>query len=261
MNTKHKIRAVALLAALLITAVPAVALIWSQPDGNAHPYVGLVVFDIDGTPSHRCSGTLISPTVFLTAGHCTDGTDAARVWFDTAIQDPKYPFGGGTSISGTPYTHPAYNTGFPNTSDVGVVVLDTPVFMSRYGQLAPSGVLDDLARRRGQQSQLFTLVGYGDQAVIPFPISQLVRYRATPQLVELGSANTGGFNIHLSSNPGKPHPGGACFGDSGGPALLGNTDQVAGVGSFVLNNNCTGAGFYYRVDTAYAKQFINTFLD
>ena len=33
------------------------------------------------------------------------------------------------------------------------------------------------------------------------------------------------------------------------------------IGSFVLNNNCTGAGYYYRVDTAYAKQFINTFLD
>ncbi|HYN10464.1 MAG TPA: trypsin-like serine protease [Vicinamibacterales bacterium] len=260
MNMKQ-VRTFALLAALLMTAVPAVALIWSQPDGNGHPYVGLVVFDVDGTPSHRCSGSLISPTVFLTAGHCTDGTDAARVWFETRIQDPSYPFGGGTSISGTPHTHPAFGTSFPNSSDVGVVVLDVPVVLNQYAQLAPSGVIDGLARQRGLQSQLFTLVGYGDQAIVPFPISRLIRYRATPQLVELSSANTGGWNIHLSSNPGKPHPGGACFGDSGGPALIGNTNLVAGVGSFVLNYNCTGAGFYYRVDTAYARQFINPFLN
>jgi Trypsin len=258
---QKRISTFALVAALSLIAAPAVALIWSQPDGNGHPYVGLVVFDVDGTPSHRCSGTLLSPTVFLTAGHCTAGTDAARVWFQSSIQDPEYPFGGGTSVEGTPHTHPAFGTSFPNTSDIGVVVLDVPVNMAVYGQLAQPGALNGLDRARGQQNPLFTLVGYGDQAIVPFPVSLLVRYRASPQLVELGSANSGGFHIHLTSNPGKPHPGGACFGDSGGPALIGNTNVVAGVGSFVLNNNCTGAGFYYRVDTAYAWQFLSTFLD
>ena len=120
-----------LLVAIVLVAVcvaSADALIWSRPDGDDHPYVGLVVFDVGGRPSHRCSGTLISPTVFLTAGHCTDGTDAARVWFDTRITDPTYPFGGGLAVEGVPHTHHDYDgfATFPNTSDVGVVVLDTP---------------------------------------------------------------------------------------------------------------------------------------
>lgn len=87
----------------------------------------------------------------------------------------------------------------------------------------------------------------------------LVRYRADPKIVELNSALTGGYNIHLSSNPGKGGgTGGLCFGDSGGPAFLDEgSNIVGGVGSFVLNQQCVGAGFYYRVDTQHALDFIN----
>jgi V8-like Glu-specific endopeptidase len=71
----------ALLAALAFAA-PASAITNGEPDGNRHPYVGLAVFDVDGSPSHRCSASLLTPTVVLTAGHCTEGTSAARIWFD-----------------------------------------------------------------------------------------------------------------------------------------------------------------------------------
>ena len=50
-----------------------------------HPYVGLAVFyDANGEFVHRCSGSLIDPRIFLTAGHCTDaasGVVTARVYF------------------------------------------------------------------------------------------------------------------------------------------------------------------------------------
>ncbi|HLM78402.1 MAG TPA: trypsin-like serine protease, partial [Rubrobacteraceae bacterium] len=56
------------LMALTILAASGVAgaIINGQPDGSRHPYVGMVYND-----GALCSGTLISPTAFLTAGHCT----------------------------------------------------------------------------------------------------------------------------------------------------------------------------------------------
>lgn len=138
------------------------------------------------------------------------------------------------------------------------MVLDSPVVMGTYGQLPAIGALDALDHQPGHQ--LFTIVGYGLQAVIPSLMVDLERYNGEPKLIELNSANSGGFNIHLSANPGQSHPGGSCFGDSGGPSLVGSSNVVGGVGSFVLNGNCVGAGFYYRVDTEFAQDFINGFL-
>ena len=69
-----------------------------EPDKGRHPYVGLAVFDDGNGPSHRCSASILSPTVVLTAGHCTDGTVATRVWFDEDVQNnSEYPFSGATS--------------------------------------------------------------------------------------------------------------------------------------------------------------------
>jgi secreted trypsin-like serine protease len=64
-----------------------------QPDAGAHPYVGLLVFDYaPGAPGWRCSGALIAPDVVLTAGHCTDGAVAARIWFDEDVTYDAVPF-------------------------------------------------------------------------------------------------------------------------------------------------------------------------
>ena len=122
-------RFVAALAVLIVAvgfASPAKAVTNGQPDNGAHPYVGLVVFyDAGGTPLHRCSGTMISSTALLTAGHCTFGTASAQVWFDEHVTtDSGYPLTGG--ITGTPHTY-NYNGSLtlPDTGDLGVVVLNS----------------------------------------------------------------------------------------------------------------------------------------
>ncbi|HWS58650.1 MAG TPA: trypsin-like serine protease, partial [Actinotalea sp.] len=82
----------AALAVLAASATPAAAIRYGEPDNNEHPYVGLMIADSGGGPAWRCSGTLVSPTIFLTAGHCTFGATAARVWFEEDLMGaPGYP--------------------------------------------------------------------------------------------------------------------------------------------------------------------------
>ncbi|GIU99024.1 MAG: hypothetical protein KatS3mg014_0640 [Actinomycetota bacterium] len=143
-------RTFVLLAALALApalAVPAGAITDGVPDGEGHPYVGLMVAqDADGNPLWRCSGTLISEDLFLTAGHCTEApADHVEIWFAPGpIEvDPDYPAEDGNrcagisgypcvgDVGGTPYTHPQYDPDAFWLHDLGVVVLDEPMAMER----------------------------------------------------------------------------------------------------------------------------------
>jgi Trypsin len=240
-------------------------------EDNVHTWVGLIVFyDENGEFSHRCSGSLIEPTVFLTAGHCTAGASSARIWF---AQDAGVNFDPATEldpVTGYPETclpQPSpcvtsdelYNfgfddfAGFPNTLDVGIVILDEPVTSVGFGELAPVGTLDALATERGQQDVSFVVSGYGVSGVRPRALSFRERLMATVNLVNLTSALNDGFNVQTSNSPGGGR-GGTCFGDSGGPLLY--QGQIVGVTSFGLNFNCAGVGFSYRVDREEVQDFI-----
>jgi hypothetical protein len=54
--------------------------------------------------------------------------------------------------------------------------------------------------------------------------------------------------------------GGTCFGDSGGPDLLGGTNTVLAVNSYVTNVNCSGVGYSARVDVPEVLEWIEGFL-
>ena len=60
-------------------------------DGNGHPYVGLMVAqDAKGKPLWRCSGTLLSSQLFLTAGHCTEAPAAhVEIWFQADVESGR----------------------------------------------------------------------------------------------------------------------------------------------------------------------------
>ncbi|MGH9136478.1 MAG: trypsin-like serine protease [Acidimicrobiales bacterium] len=255
-------RLFAALAALLVAvglSAPAAAIRDGQPDNGAHPYVGLVVFyyDSSGAPTHRCSGTMISSTTLLTAGHCTVGTASAQVWFNEHVTlDTGYPFTGG--ITGSTVTYPGFGfENFPNTGDIGVVLLDAAPGVGS-ASIAGVGTLDSLATQRGRQNVNFDVVGYGLQEVKPTEMAERSRLKANVKLVNLRSALTDGFNIHHTNAPGTG--GGTCFGDSGGPVFSQGTSTIVAVTSFGLNQNCAGSGFGYRVDTSEAAAFINQYI-
>jgi secreted trypsin-like serine protease len=255
-----------LLAVFALTVAliaPARAITYGEPDGDAHPYVGVMVaYDEAGAPLWRCSGSLISPTVFLTAGHCVYGAASAQVWFDSTraeLSAKGYPYTGGTT--GTPIAHPEYDdfASFPITHDVGVVLLDEPVAMERYGELAEAGFLDGLATRRGLQDVTFTTVGYGVQSYKPRLESVVTRYQATSSLINLRSHLADGHNLMTTNNPGN-NRGGNCSGDSGGPILYSNTDLIVAVNSFGIAPNCKGNDYAYRVDIEDTRDFLAAYV-
>lgn len=270
MRNKFFLAVFSVLVILAVAVSPVGAVTDGEPDGDGHPYVGLMIADVNGVPAWRCSGTLISPTVFLTAGHCTYGATAARVWFYSdmtyaSVPFPLYPYGGAGSgaVEGMPYAHPDYNDAAFVYRDVGVVILDEPVYMAEYGQLPQLNQLDALKAKRGLQNVTFTAVGYGLQMSFPDAASWKehnvrVRMVANPKLNQINVPGfTGDFSMLLSNNA---NTGGTCFGDSGGPNFFYGTNIVAGVTSFGINGNCAGTGGVFRMDRAWALDWVKTFL-
>jgi secreted trypsin-like serine protease len=254
---------VVLVCALVLGLAPAGAVTDGELDGNGHPYVGLMVAqDKKGNPLWRCSGTLISSKLFLTAGHCTEAPAAqAEIWFQSDVESgiPANGYPNKGQVGGKTYTHPDYDPNAFFIRDLGVVVLDKAMTMSTYGKLPALNQLDAL---KPSSSTTFTAVGYGLQKSFPDAASwkdsaQRIRMVSYPHLLQINTGFTGDFSILLSNNS---NTGGTCFGDSGGPNFLGDTNVLVGVTSFGLNSTCAGTGGVYRIDRADDLEFIQSFL-
>jgi V8-like Glu-specific endopeptidase len=245
-------------------------------DGEGHPYVVLLLMEVNGAPAFRCSGTLLSATVLLTAGHCTNNFPGSpytgmRVFTESDVEagigtTNNYPFAGPNSVEAVSWAaHPLYETAPFFVHDVGVVILQAPgVVLDEYGTLPSVDQFDAFKTKRGLQNISFTSVGYGLQQSFPDAASFLehntrTRYVAHPHLIQINVPGfTGDFSMLLSNNA---NTGGTCFGDSGGPNFLGDSTVVAGITSFGINGNCAGTGGVFRTDRQNVLDFVNSYLN
>lgn len=213
--------------AALVVASTALGVTGSTVDGDAHPYVGALV--VDGTV--RCSGVLVAPTVFATAGHCGVDGERVSVSFDEKLDD------GWSLQDGALHVDPA------RKADLAVVVLDAAAVPTPAG-LPRSGAVDALARRTP-----VTSVGYGYSS-----------------LAADGSWVYDGYRRHADSPVKRSsrlfltistREAGPCMGDSGGPQLAGDTVlSLTSSGS----KDCSGKAEGYRLDSAPARAFLGRFL-
>ncbi len=258
-RTLSALTATAVLSATALaaaTVAPAQAITHGQPDGDGHPYVGMMLARSDAGAMWTCTGSLIDEDTFVTAGHCVEApVTSAWVWVD---EGPIVP-GSAPEVTGSVHLHPAYDPADPTAHDLGVVELDTPVVLDRYAELPRVDQLDSL---EPSVKTTFTAVGYGLHRTSPpqagRQVNPMVRTVAHPRLLKINHKQTGEGSFMVSANAST---GGTCTGDSGGPVLLGHSDVLAGVVSYGKNHMCAGQSGIYRVDRADDLAFLHGFVD
>lgn len=225
----------------LALCAPASAITGGTVDGAAHPATGLLLVDTPSGVQPQCSGTLVSPTVFLTAGHCTAGLASNRVHvtFDTAyVPSSKL-------LWGTATTDPLFDPANKDSHDLAVVVLDAPVVGIAPVLLAHAGALE-------AAPESVVGVGFGADQPAASKKNPTFSYDFVRRFASLDVERVSKTELRTSSRD-----TGTCYGDSGGPELAGAT-LVAVISHG--DTTCAKRAFGYRVDTAPARVFLGRFV-
>jgi secreted trypsin-like serine protease len=256
-------RIVGLLLVVLLAAGPVSAITWGTPD-TEHTNVGAMVVDWPGYgPWQFCTGTLVHPRVFLTAGHCTDavaeyGIETVWVNFHPDANNLETLL-----LVDQVFTHPDYAWGSSDPHDVGLLVLAEPVLEIAPASLPSLGYLDALKKqgllREKAAGARFTVVGYG--GILSWPPPEIV-YEDQRLLAESEYKALTKVWLHLSQNRLQDN-GGTCFGDSGGPGFYTTPEGqeiLVGITSWG-DAQCVATGFDYRVDIPQTLDFIQQTID
>jgi secreted trypsin-like serine protease len=248
----------------LALAVPAEAITNGSPDGTAHPNVGALVAEGWLRPGQKdvlCSGTLISPTVYLTAAHCTSYLESlgiSQVWvtFDEKFSSRSKLY------AGTMYTHPEYYGDEHDSHDIAVVVLSQPVRGITPARLPTAGLFDQMKAAGTLASQTFTNVGYGGQERVIGAGGPVIHYYDTREVSVSSFSALNYTYMRLSQNE-STGDSGTCYGDSGGPQFLGSgaTETNIVVSTTITGDmQCVATNVTYRLDTASVRAFLGQFV-
>jgi hypothetical protein len=233
------------------------------PTGSAYGSVGALLFDFneDGVlngDDEDCTGSLISPTVFLTAAHCVEFLAPDAKLYVTFAPDLYARNLKPIAARGFRFD-PQYGRDQGDLHDLAVVFLPasatrgiTPL------KLPPAGYLDALQAQGGLTEQLFVNVGYGVSAgrtgVPSFGYDGL-RKVSLSEFMGLNQSWLG-----LLMNTSATGEGGDCYGDSGGPKFL-DGDATTIVATVTTGDyNCRATTWDWRLDTPEARGFLGRFV-
>lgn len=243
---------------------PTGAITFGELDSARHPNVGSVIGTIPGVGSFQwCTGTLISPTIFLTAAHCYDGFDGVvdfTVSFDENLDANFDGFvdAGVTLLTGDPTPHPLFASGGANeTYDIAVFELDVASSITP----APLPAANLLAGKTLKQAT-FTTVGYGTERDSKNGGSNSFLPGSRRKVVEQTINSVTKAWVTFSMNPSTGN-GGTCYGDSGGPHFLGGKNAVnPTIVSITVTGDryCRSTDKTYRLDTPNARDFLDEFV-
>lgn len=256
MNLFHIARAGIPLLALLCTQAQAIT--HGQADGNKHPNVGaLVDYDSRGTAYAFCTGTLISPTVFLTAAHCNPGVATVNVTFESKVSSA------GEMHVGRYIAHANYRAGQDDSHDIAVIVFDKPIRGITPAKLPTRGLFDVLKKNGLLDGSKYTAVGYGGQERTFDDKGQpYITYEDEREMSvsSFGALNTAWLRLSQNAATGN---GGTCFGDSGGPNFMGAGAGESGViaGTTITGDmQCVQSNVVYRLDSDSARAFLKDYV-
>jgi hypothetical protein len=274
MRSALKLAAAAAVVATLCVPGQAAAIIGGIDDlENRFESVGALQLQSDGEWFDFCSGTLVREDVVLTSAHCVDfftaavgeeglGPDDLRVSFDPAPDETSTYY-----IADHVVIHPDWlaralpnpnsnsKHGYlaPGNEDIALIFLTDEVTGVTPSPVADAGYLDRLDLR----SETFTVVGYGTDAFITgsaaspkaITVYDGVRSYRDVSAIPARDAFPDRF-VKITKS--------VCFGDSGGPLFHEGT--VVGLNAWTFSYRCDGPNLEYRVDSAPAQEFLETYL-
>ena len=248
-------------------------------DGAEHPATGLLVLYSEGLRV-RCSGTLVTPTVVLSAAHCfDDAVGEVAVTFDSVVAEaPPLPIPAAADPatgytdaeldtaglrSGTSVSHPQYSrfTDLSAWNDVAVVLLDEPVTAIAPARLAPLGTLDTIVKSQ-LSSTVFRAVGYGAEVRKPLVGPQKATPMTFPLLrrhVDMPGQKLTPQVLQTNGTSNSDELGETCVGDSGGPVYLDGAVTAVTSYSNGSGDKCRSVQGFQRVDIAAARSWLAWF--
>lgn len=170
--------------------------------------IGRNVVTIVGSRGNFCSGTMIAPTIVLTAAHCVQGDATYKIVEYDARRTPQL-----RDVAEVA-THPKFNLNtmlaHRATADVALLRLASPIAAARQPQpiAAPRSPIE--------AGGLFTVAGIGVTVRGDGKSGGTVR---AAKLIATGRPGTLQIRLVDPVSEGKDEGLGACTGDSGGPVF------------------------------------------